>query len=615
MFKMNSLRVSRLITLVLITAIVVVSLMRLALAVTRYFDADEFAHLHWSYLLTQGFMPYRDFFMNFTPLFNWFLALLFALPASPTILIAARLIQWLIFGGIALCVGLLGLRTKLSPQSIFLAVLTFLVFPITLDKTIEVRADSLMTLLFLSSVLVAYAIGRFGRRGAWASGFLAAFSVLLLTKAIILIPALLVVLILEIRGAKNWKTLLVWWIIGTLTPVIAFLTLMAWQGILPAAMTQIIAGSIAIKQGEGAFSPFLPLGSYPIIYDGVGGALTYPWVVSTICWVLAGLGLMKLLWDGRPFGVFAALFLGGSIVGLFLFPTPYVQYFIPATAVASVLVGYVINDSVEKAARMTFLRSTEGSPLSALQRLRFFGGEPSLSEEESNRNDTISGRRASPKKASYALLLVISLLLSSFFLQYRQRTAPGSDNTEQLQVIRDVLTATRPDETIYDMVGSYVFRPDGHPICCNEYARFGRFLPFPVPSLAEMLVTRRTKFIVLDRLGKSLWLPTPEDLTFVVSNYLPTSYNKIYSLGLGFRCQNGACAQYTLNNQPAVNHSTNTFTILVPETYTVSLKPDGEVVTIDGNQVHDGQTLSLSKGVHRFWTPPLLAGFRVQLAR
>src|SRR3972149_9678830 len=47
------------------------------LAFSRYFDVDEFAYLHWAYNITQGQIPFLDFFYFFPPLFIWLLSLLF----------------------------------------------------------------------------------------------------------------------------------------------------------------------------------------------------------------------------------------------------------------------------------------------------------------------------------------------------------------------------------------------------------------------------------------------------------------------------------------------------------------------------------------------------------
>jgi hypothetical protein len=44
------------------------------LTAPRRFDADEFEHLHGSWMVHSGFLPYRDFWQNHTPLLYFVLA-------------------------------------------------------------------------------------------------------------------------------------------------------------------------------------------------------------------------------------------------------------------------------------------------------------------------------------------------------------------------------------------------------------------------------------------------------------------------------------------------------------------------------------------------------------
>jgi len=49
--------------------ILILIFFRYKLTLTRYFDADEFAHLHWGYSFLTGEKPYTDFFYIFPPYF------------------------------------------------------------------------------------------------------------------------------------------------------------------------------------------------------------------------------------------------------------------------------------------------------------------------------------------------------------------------------------------------------------------------------------------------------------------------------------------------------------------------------------------------------------------
>lgn len=101
-------------------AIVVVLLMRLQLVFTRYFDPDEFAHLHWTWLIGNGYLPYRDFFFYILPGFQLFLApVLWFAGDSTNFLIASRIFLLLTSGVCAWIVYRLSGDRRL-PRSSFL---------------------------------------------------------------------------------------------------------------------------------------------------------------------------------------------------------------------------------------------------------------------------------------------------------------------------------------------------------------------------------------------------------------------------------------------------------------------------------------------------------------
>ena len=52
-------------------------LWRLQLLMVRAFDADELQHLHSAWLVSEGFLPYRDYFQHHTPGLHYLLGPLF----------------------------------------------------------------------------------------------------------------------------------------------------------------------------------------------------------------------------------------------------------------------------------------------------------------------------------------------------------------------------------------------------------------------------------------------------------------------------------------------------------------------------------------------------------
>ena len=63
--------------LALSAGIVYLLVWKYRLGVARYFDIDEFAHLHWGYSFFIGEKPYADFFYFFPPFFLYLLKPIF----------------------------------------------------------------------------------------------------------------------------------------------------------------------------------------------------------------------------------------------------------------------------------------------------------------------------------------------------------------------------------------------------------------------------------------------------------------------------------------------------------------------------------------------------------
>lgn len=600
--------------------------MRLHLSLTRAFDPDEFAYLHWTWLVAHGFYPYRDFFFYIIPGFPWLLSpILWLTGESTNFLLASRIFMVFIYGS---CAGAVYTMTKkiidrnLAPNAgmttALLTTLIFLTFPVTIDKTIDIRPDMAMLLLFFTSawlILQPEKVRPFEAK-ILISGMVFGGSVLVLPKILFSLPALMYLLVshnnfirpgLALRQAQGKHQGVVFnslptWIMGAGIVGLGFVGYLVIHNLIPQAITSITKDSLAVTSGKGSFSPILLLSPYPLIYLSTGG-ISLPWAVNSGIWMVGIAGLLLLFTLNRHWAVFWGLFVAGNILFVVLFPVPYVQYLLPLSVAGSVLAGYALSVIPD------WIRN----PVPKKHWIPTFAGMT---------NPIIS------------ILLPFALFIS-FFIQYRERIAPGANNKEQLQVIRDVLQVTKPDETVYDMVGSYVFRPDGYYICCHPYAEFvhkrdaqGTFDKLSVNqalrlSLRKSLIARQTKFLVMDRVGFVFWKSLDEDKAFLLTNYLPmgnpaspdTPLAKLYSLGQLFRCQQGACMQYDMDGKPAATRSTSTFTIIAPENYTVSVQPTSSSVLIDGKELRDNESIDLGTGIHRFSVSPDTLSFRLQLIR
>jgi hypothetical protein len=195
------------------------------------------------------------------------------------------------------------------------------------------------------------------------------------------------------------------------------------------------------------------------------------------------------------------------------------------------------------------------------------------------------------------------------------RIQPDSSGAEQMQVIRDVVAHIDPNETIYDMAGSYVFRPSGYYICCYRYANFIHLLkPTPGP-LTQSLIDNKTKFIVLDRNGYAFWMVPEPDKTFVRTNYLESAYKKIYSIGYRYSCNNGECIRINYEGGKIEQEPGNILPIVIDEMYKLHTIPAGLTVSIDGSIMKDQETRELKKGIYQLTVSKDIQEFKIQIDR
>lgn len=557
---------------ILLSTLLLLTIFRFHLAFARYFDSDEFAHLHWSWLIVNGFLPYRHFFFYITPFFQWLVAPFFLLPPGGGVLLLVRVFQLLIFMCVAVMLYRIVRHQTGSVRTGLLASAVFTAFPMTLDKTIDIRPDMPMIALFLITVYIFISTRTWNSIRALLSGFCISLSILLLPKILFAVPAL--ILLFLISKPRMPFNMLVKFASGAAIPGLILFLYYLSHSLTGEALRSILVESVTVNSGKTPFSPWKALSPWPLVYLQTAGP-SIPWYVNTAIWILAVPGFLISFLKNRRFGLFLGAFFAGGIVFLFAFPAPYLQYFLPL----SVFAAYLASESVE------FL-------IGRLDRL--------------TKNNTPAG--------TVLTFAVLSVLVSSFYLQYRDRVSAGNTNDEQLQVIASVLSVSEPDETFYDMVGSYVFRPDGYIICCHPYAEFADRLGHPVPGLKESLVTAKTRFIVLDRTGMSLWKSKPDDLAFIKSHYLPARQWKLYTLGSWYSCRDGLCYQHDLEKQLLSPRPVSVLDIVIPENYSVATVPPDLNVTIDGIPV-SGKPVFLEAGSHRFTVDRSAQNLTVQLAK
>ena len=175
----------RLLYLGLICLFVFSLVLRAELTLNREVDIDEFQHLHAAWMVSQHYVLYRDFWENHTPLFYYLLLPLFRLcREGPGLVLTARIIMSSTGMGI-LCLTYALARLDHDRLTSFLAVLVLSYMVIFAEKSIEVRPDQFLVILWLASLWLVSRSSANGWQALFAAGFLLGIAFLFSPKALL----------------------------------------------------------------------------------------------------------------------------------------------------------------------------------------------------------------------------------------------------------------------------------------------------------------------------------------------------------------------------------------------------------------------------------------------
>lgn len=573
---MNNLKKSYLL-FIPIVLLVLFLLGRLQVGFERFFDPDEMANANWAYLVFRGAVPYRDFFYFYTPFFHWLFSVVFILPEGPYLIIVMRIFIWCIY--VTLTYVLYKIVYKISQKRILaiFSCLIFVIFPITFDKTIDIRPDTLMTLLFFTGVYLLYIANRQDHKKFFIAGLLISASCLVLMKMIYAFPALSYLIFSTYRRKHMNEFIngqLMPFIIGFIIPFVLFIIFLFINHAVIIAWDDIIRVSLVYNFSLGeSFSLLDALGPWPLIYLQNGG-VSLPWIIQISFWLLGLFGIPVVIVRNRRFGIFISIFVFFAATSLFMFERPFVQYFVPLSVVFSITTIYSLELFYK------FFKSIKGST--------FF--------------HTIS--------LTIFMFIFLGSLSKSFLLQYRERVVPT--NTEQIEVLKQVHEHIPKNEPVVDLVGSYVYRLNGFFYNFPLYASVIDKINPKAESLTESLIRTQTKYIVLDQKGYIFWTAKASDLQFMLTHYLLSPWFKIYTPGVKFVCERSECTQYTPHGSPAFNISTDTFSLHIKGFYKLTTEPKGFNITLNGLQVNDGEDKLYLPLIYKFTVPLGLQSFVLQ---
>ena len=399
--------------------------LRGAAAVNADIDIDEFHFLHSAWMVGKGYLPYRDFWTNHSPLFIYLLKPLVALyNENLSIFLAARALNLVVFAGLLGLVAAIAARQWSTDAGLFAALLmsTNLV---TYMATVRLRHDPLtVTFELLALVLLARGIG-FGRsRDVVAAGALLGIALALSPKGLFGLSGLVIGCLIHhllsspSTGLRRAVTrsgrdlaLLMAGCLGTFGLVVGTL--------VPREVWPLMIKSVFL---ESLLSPerFSPLTVY----------LAREVLTEPVVWlVMAGaFGVAARKWWVQPMRrdptdtllLVAGLWFG--VTYLFLMSSPYRQSALPFTAIGSVFGGRLLATG---AARLSGVPSKERAAV----------------------------------WATGLAVLVGWMAIGSALSILEEHTPFRRMNAHQMEMIQYVLSLTGPEDAVFDDNAAYVFRP------------------------------------------------------------------------------------------------------------------------------------------------------------
>ena len=521
---------------------------RLQLLMLRAFDADELQHLHSAWLVSEGFLPYRDYFQHHTPGLHYLLSPVFWLadvktdPASALRLIfLSRQLMWL-FTGLGL--GLIFyLGTVWKGTSVGLVGTIMLGNCIMyLEKTIEIRPDVAASALWIACVLVLFVALAAPDQAALGvipkylfSGALLALSLIFTQKMLVALPSLFITMISHlVEGYRREKlgSFIVSWIyfaVGASLPIAAVAWLFYYQG----GLTTLIEFCFLMNTDPNArWSP---------VYYLTQLTRQDPWLVAigavAVVRYIVGLVSSGVSRSGDMLVTSCVVI---PVAGLFVLPWPERQYYVTFLPFLALFSGAVIIEIRRMLLQFMEGQSTKGMQMKVAITLigLFYALWFTLGVSNSVIGKLLpysvmwilgTGIAWVSLKSGWSHIALASLLVCLSWNSLVQfRDAFKLSNTNQLLEISYVIANTDPSAVVLDgWSGTGVFRP---------HAFFYWFLHRRLVATLETSVLRnlvaglksghiRPTLIILD---DELKMASPDLNDFIRQKYLPVGVGDIW---------------------------------------------------------------------------------------
>lgn len=461
------------------------------LGITRYFDIDEYAHLHWAFNFFSGVKPYSQFLYFFPPLYLLILYPLFMIAGKTFFLLTLARFQAFTFFLFLLFVLFLLVRKVRGVKTALLSVVILSFLPIPADKLLEIRPDTISTAIaILGMLFLIYSFEK--KKYLFLSGFCYGLALLIVPKVLFFLPAVLVIVLINFWN-KIWKVSDLWRIaLGFMPPIIFTLLFFVAMGNPANAIyysTKFISSASKILGDRFPMRPELFFYPNDIFYGEFGINPTL--ILNLIIYILAGSwGIIKLVsfLDNKSYResivelLLSISFIANFIAFIKYFPMKHTQYFIAF------------------------------APFIA-----FYFSDMLLS---------LYGRLQGKTRILFSLLFLIFLLFIGWQGNKMNSIKANWNNDITFKHLKTVKDLIPPEDYVFDLYGETLFYKDPYYICCVSYGEYIEAFNRKLPSLADSLRQTQTKYIFTmtnTRLGA---LP-PLDARFINDHYIKIMDNPV----------------------------------------------------------------------------------------
>lgn len=481
-------RVMGVAALTVFASLIAVSLiLRACLARWRYFDGSELRHVHVSWLIHQGYVPYLDFFEHHMPIGHYLLSPIFgAVQEGPAGLLAARVPSFLC--AVAILILTYQLATLFAPWPAGAGAALLLSYNVTfMTRSVEIQPGVLGALLWLASLLNLVKGLLTGQPLCFPAAGLALGCALLVTSdAAAACPAmalLLILLVLRQRTRIRLRInlmLALSLVLSALPPLLLTAWFFGSHEVLKRSIDLCVIGNLRCRSGSTLFGQLIgsPSGNAALWLLGVAG------LVGSMVSLVARRNFALAQWA-------PAVSLGSLLLWPLLLPTPFPGYVLLLLPLVACYGGRALAWLIEAIAAIA------KGPVSAV------------------------------------LIMVIVLIgphvlpALAFVRQIRE------GNVHQLQALEQVLAMTSPDDPVLDGSGSTVFRPNAsyyYLLDEDTVAMVGK--ERVARQLLDDLRTRECRVVL-----HAAWLSNvPLSIRSLIErHYLPTGVGQIWVVGRHLR--------------------------------------------------------------------------------